>query len=176
MSHLDVVLSEWHESSAGKWDDWHESVRSHLKDSSVQPSILTKQTAWILTGWSEQAASRAVQTGHSQLIIMGVDALAMVDDTKLLDQRDLLAVVGLLKRSAALLNLTPKALYLAPLRESSSESPIVEAFRFMPERENLGHVETGEGPSFQFVRKQTNFDEGRILKWLDGGNVTEGES
>lgn len=166
MTNLPELLSE-DRTPSGKWANWHDRVAERLAGSS-SPKIdrlVGVDSSWALLGWAEMTASRAVQTGDSSLLRLGIAAVALVDACGALDGRDVRVVGGLLRRACDLLGLA-----VEDEVQTASQLVVVGGRRHhlfewlaaASPTSNTLHEEIGEGESFAFERKSHSIDVERL--------------
>lgn len=154
------------------WTVWDEGLRALVDTAEVGGDHLqTTSLCWVLTGWSEVAASRAVQTVDKALVASALAALIVADRSGRVDRRDLLTVAQLLRRAVALCSFDIDEVSATTSSLPSvgkNEEPVLDWFRQAEGIPTSTHREIAEGLDFRFERAQGGVDVDKLLRWANG--------
>lgn len=164
MSSLVATLLRGSDGTARGRVQWHDQVASQL-ESSLQRLDLSEDVdlAWSLLGWAELCASRTVQTKDPAVLRLGIEVLAFIDSSQVLDGRDVRVVGGLFCRACELTGIDLPSETSNGDRGSGGSSPILDWLQRSSGSKNTLHHEVGKREDFWFVRRSTSVDLGRLL-------------
>ncbi len=160
---------------------WTADVERSLADApdawvaAVAAEGLSKDRAWVLLSWVEDAASRLVRERRRDLVERAAFAMSLLEASPL-DRRDVMVVAMLVRRGTTLAGLPfDKPVSRGCARAGELGTRCEQWLLRITDATPSTHEEVGEGRDLRFVRRPTSIDPDALLarfgrKRADGGD------
>lgn len=154
------------------FDDVERSLSRHPREwlSAVQQESLTKDRAWTLLNWVEDAASRVATENRSDRVVTSASALSLLEASPL-DRRDVMVVASLVRRAAEVAGFDyPGLIRQGCALTGDLGEQCLQWLWWASSQVPVTHEEVGTGSRIHFRRKPTDIDVGALERWLDGSS------
>lgn len=164
-----LELLQWPQDDLVQWRrDLRISLDRSSSDWIAEFSRIADDQAWVLLSWAEDAASEIVRSRDRSLLVACVFAAGLLLRSAL-DARDVLVVVSLMRRGAALAGIEYREAALEGSVRANSDAFSRGLLLTVSSETQSTHTEVGAGTFFEFRRTPSGFDGDALLRWWEDG-------